>query len=79
MVAAVRNDIFVIDGGMLDVPGPVILHFNIDIFRKRCIPVRTEKITLAREAVSRILLWAILSRGKARMKLPPWERNTSSA
>jgi len=28
MVAAVRNDILVIDGGMVDVPGPVDFHFN---------------------------------------------------
>ncbi len=28
MVAAVRNDILVIDGGMVDVPGPVNFHFN---------------------------------------------------
>lgn len=28
MVAAARDDIFVIDGGMVDVPGPVDFHFN---------------------------------------------------
>ena len=28
MVAAVRDDILVIDGGMVDVPGPVDFHFN---------------------------------------------------
>jgi predicted amino acid dehydrogenase len=28
MVAATRNDILVIDGGMVDVPGPVNFHFN---------------------------------------------------
>lgn len=28
MVAAVRSDILVIDGGMVDVPGPVDFHFN---------------------------------------------------
>jgi len=28
MVAAVRDDILVIDGGMVDVPGPVNFHFN---------------------------------------------------
>ncbi|RPH62585.1 MAG: shikimate dehydrogenase [Chloroflexi bacterium] len=28
MVAAARNDILVIDGGMVDVPGPVDFHFN---------------------------------------------------
>ncbi len=28
MVAAARNDILVIDGGMVDVPGPVNFHFN---------------------------------------------------
>jgi fatty aldehyde-generating acyl-ACP reductase len=28
MLAAVRNDIVVIDGGMLEVPGPVDFHIN---------------------------------------------------
>ncbi len=34
MVAAVRNDILVIDGGMVDVPGPVNFHFNFRSFER---------------------------------------------
>ena len=30
MMAAMGNDIFVIDGGMVKVPGPVYFHFNVD-------------------------------------------------
>lgn len=30
MVAVMRDDILVVDGGMVDGPGPVDFHFNVD-------------------------------------------------
>ena len=49
MVAAVRNDILVIDGGMVDVPGPVDFHFNFGFPAGKAYACMAETITLALE------------------------------
>ena len=49
MVAAIRNDILVIDGGMVDVPGPVNFHFNFGFPPGKVYACMAETITLALE------------------------------
>ena len=49
MVAAMRNDILVIDGGMVDVPGPVDFHFNFGFPPGKAYACMAETITLALE------------------------------
>jgi fatty aldehyde-generating acyl-ACP reductase len=49
MVAAARNDILVIDGGMVDVPGPVDFHFNFGFPPGKAYACMAETITLALE------------------------------
>jgi predicted amino acid dehydrogenase len=47
MVARVRNDILVIDGGMVDVPGPVDFHFNFGFPPGKAYACMAETIALA--------------------------------
>lgn len=47
MVAAVRNDILVIDGGMVDVPGPVNFHFNFGFPPGKAYACMAETMALA--------------------------------
>jgi predicted amino acid dehydrogenase len=49
MVAAVRDDILVIDGGMVDVPGPVDFHFNFGFPANKAYACMAETIALALE------------------------------
>ena len=49
MVAAVRNDILVIDGGMVDVPGPVDFHFNFGFPLGKAYACMAETMVLALE------------------------------
>ena len=49
MVAAVRDDILVIDGGMVDVPGPVDFHFNFGFPAGKAYACMAETIALALE------------------------------
>jgi len=49
MVAAVRDDILVIDGGMVDVPGPVNFHFNFGFPDGKAYACMAETIALALE------------------------------
>lgn len=49
MVAAARNDILVIDGGMVDVPGPVDFHFNFGLPPGKSYACMAETIALALE------------------------------
>ncbi len=49
MVAAARNDILVIDGGMVDVPGPVDFHFNFGFPPRKSYACMAETIALALE------------------------------
>lgn len=49
MVAAVRNDILVIDGGMVDVPGPVDFHFNFGFPLGKSYACMAETMALALE------------------------------
>lgn len=49
MVAAARDDILVIDGGMVDVPGPVDFHFNFGFPPGRAYACMAETIALALE------------------------------
>jgi len=49
MVAAVRNDILVIDGGMVDVPGPVDFHFNFGFPSGKSYACMAETMALALE------------------------------
>ena len=49
MVASVRDDILVIDGGMVDVPGPVDFHFNFGFPPGKAYACRAETIALALE------------------------------
>jgi predicted amino acid dehydrogenase len=49
MVAAVRDDILVIDGGMVDVPGPVDFHFNFGFPEGKAFACMAETIALALE------------------------------
>jgi predicted amino acid dehydrogenase len=49
MVAAVRNDILVIDGGMVDVPGPVDFHFNFGFPAGKAYACMAETFALALE------------------------------
>jgi predicted amino acid dehydrogenase len=49
MVARVRDDILVIDGGMVDVPGPVNFHFNFGFPPGKAFACMAETIALALE------------------------------
>jgi predicted amino acid dehydrogenase len=49
MVAAVRDDILVIDGGMVDVPGPVNFNFNFGFPEGKAYACMAETIALALE------------------------------
>ncbi len=49
MVAAVRDDILVIDGGVVDVPGPVNFHFNFGFPEGKVYACMAETIALALE------------------------------
>jgi len=49
MVAASRDDILVIDGGMVDVPGPVDFHFNFGFPSGKVYACMAETIALALE------------------------------
>jgi len=49
MVAAVRNDILVIDGGMVDVPGSVDFHFNFGFPQGKSYACMAETMALALE------------------------------
>jgi len=49
MVAASRNDILVIDGGMVDVPGPVDFHFNFGFPPGKSYACMAETIALTLE------------------------------
>ncbi len=49
MVAAVRDDILVIDGGMVDVPGSVNFHFNFGFPEGKAYACMAETIALALE------------------------------
>jgi fatty aldehyde-generating acyl-ACP reductase len=49
MVAAARQDILVIDGGMVDVPGPVDFHFNFGFPPGKAYACMAETIVLALE------------------------------
>jgi predicted amino acid dehydrogenase len=49
MVAAARNDILVIDGGMVDVPGSVDFHFNFGFPPGKVFACMAETMTLALE------------------------------
>jgi fatty aldehyde-generating acyl-ACP reductase len=49
MVAEKRNDILVIDGGMVDVPGPVDFHFNFGFPPGKAYACMAETIALALE------------------------------
>jgi predicted amino acid dehydrogenase len=49
MVAKVRDDILVIDGGMVDVPGPVDFHFNFGFPPGKAYACMAETIALALE------------------------------
>jgi predicted amino acid dehydrogenase len=49
MVAATRNDILVIDGGMVDVPGPVDFHFKFGFPSGKAYACMAETIALALE------------------------------
>lgn len=49
MVAAVRDDILVIDGGMVDVPGPVDFHFNFGFPEGKAYACMAETIAIALE------------------------------
>ncbi|HEY5903284.1 MAG TPA: hypothetical protein VIU39_12075 [Anaerolineales bacterium] len=49
MVASARNDILVIDGGMVDVPGPVDFHFNFGFPAGKAYACMAETMALALE------------------------------
>jgi predicted amino acid dehydrogenase len=49
MVATARDDILVIDGGMVDVPGPVNFHFNFGFPPGKAYACMAETMTLALE------------------------------
>ena len=49
LVAAAREDILVIDGGMVDVPGPVDFHFNFGFPPGKAYACMAETIVLALE------------------------------
>lgn len=49
MVAAARDDILVIDGGMVDVPGPVDFHFNFGFPPGKAYACMAETMVLALE------------------------------
>jgi len=49
MVATVRDDILVIDGGMVDVPGPVNFHFNFGFPEGKAYACMAETMALALE------------------------------
>ncbi|MFQ5615431.1 MAG: shikimate dehydrogenase, partial [Anaerolineales bacterium] len=48
-VAAVRDDVFVIDGGMVDVPGPVDFHFDFGFPPGKAYACMAETMALALE------------------------------
>lgn len=49
MVASARDDILVIDGGMVDVPGPVDFHFNFGFPQGKAYACMAETMALALE------------------------------
>jgi predicted amino acid dehydrogenase len=49
MVAQARDDILVIDGGMVDVPGPVDFHFNFGFPEGKAYACMAETMALALE------------------------------
>jgi predicted amino acid dehydrogenase len=49
IVAAMRNDILVIDGVMVDMPGPVDFHFNFGFPFGKAYACMAETITVALE------------------------------
>jgi len=49
MLAAVRDDILVIDGGMVDIPGPVNFHFNFGFPPGKAYACMAETMALALE------------------------------
>ena len=49
MVAAARDDILVIDGGMVDIPGPVDFHFNFGFPEGKAYACMAETMALALE------------------------------
>ncbi len=49
MVAAARDDILVVDGGMVDVPGPVNFHFNFGFPEGKAYACMAETMALALE------------------------------
>ncbi len=49
MIAAARDDILVIDGGMVDVPGPVDFHFNFGFPEGKAYACMAETMALALE------------------------------
>lgn len=49
MVAAARDDILVVDGGMVDVPGPVNFHFNFGFPEGKSYACMAETMALALE------------------------------
>ncbi len=49
MVAEARDDILVIDGGMVDVPGPVDFHFNFGFPSGKAYACMAETMVLALE------------------------------
>ena len=49
MIAATRDDILVIDGGMVNVPGPVDFHFNFGFPQAKVYACMAETIALALE------------------------------
>jgi predicted amino acid dehydrogenase len=49
MVAAIRDDILVIDGGMVDVPGPVNFNFNFGFPQGKAYACMAETMALALE------------------------------
>ena len=56
MMAAVRNDIFVDDGGMVEMPGSVDFHFNPSVISENACIRMAGRITLAWEAGLRNIL-----------------------
>ena len=55
MVASARDDILVIDGGMVDVPGSVDFHFNFGFPPGKAYACMAETMILAPKAVSRTI------------------------
>jgi fatty aldehyde-generating acyl-ACP reductase len=78
MVAATRDVILVIDGGMVDVPGSVDFHFNFGFPPGKAYVCMAETITLAWKAGSRITPWVKRSPTNASKRLQPWPRSMAS-